>query len=274
MNRHFKNSGLLILSLLLFVTACSTKRKAALMPLENAKTEFVLAKMYDHRLICETFQTKASVNFKSAGNELDVTINLRIHRDSLIWASISPLLGIESTRILISRDSVFIIDRFNKTYMKTGIDFLRDYFKVNVDLEIIQNLLLGNDFEQYSKDVFDLSIESGQYRLSTANRQKIRRFVRNNADADRAIFQDIWLNAETFKIEEMIIREIWDVNTKMRIRYSDFKDVEGSLMPTYVRINITRPEKAEVIMDLKKTILNDSLSFPFSIPSNYSRIYY
>jgi hypothetical protein len=165
------------------------------------------------------------------------------------------------------------MDKFNRTYLATGMDFLRNYFKVNLDLEIIQSLLLGNDFEQYFTDNFKLSVEADQYHLSTANRRKMRRFVRNSDDVDRVIFQDIWLNSSSFKIEEMLIHEISDNDSKMRIKYSDFKLFNDSYLPTTVKINITRPEKSEIKLDMKRISINDSLSFPFTIPDNYSRIF-
>ena len=47
-------------------------------------------------------------------NSFDV--NLRIRKDSAIWISITPLLGIEAARVLINRDSLMILDRVHKTF--------------------------------------------------------------------------------------------------------------------------------------------------------------
>ena len=37
-------------------------------------------------------------------------------RDSAIWLSISPLLGIEAVRVLLTKDSVKALDRLNNIY--------------------------------------------------------------------------------------------------------------------------------------------------------------
>ena len=80
-----------------------------------------------------------STRWFSARVNVDATIdkenrsfnaNLRICKDSAIWMSISPALGIEVARVLIDKDSVRFINRLNSTYFKGGFAYLNKCFRL------------------------------------------------------------------------------------------------------------------------------------------------
>ena len=56
----------------------------------------------------------------------DVNATIRMHKDSLIWASVNAVLGIEAMRLLITKDSVFLLDKLNKTYTTRSVDYLQE----------------------------------------------------------------------------------------------------------------------------------------------------
>jgi hypothetical protein len=74
----------------------------------------------------QTFSSKVNVDYRgSDGKNYDVNANIRMQRDSAIWISVNAVLGIEALRALITRDSVKLIDKLNKTYTAHSIDYLQ-----------------------------------------------------------------------------------------------------------------------------------------------------
>ncbi|HAR20844.1 MAG TPA: DUF4292 domain-containing protein, partial [Cytophagales bacterium] len=47
-------------------------------------------------------------------NQFSSPLTIRIRKDSVIWISVNPALGIEVVRALITKDSIFVIDKIHK----------------------------------------------------------------------------------------------------------------------------------------------------------------
>ena len=62
---------------------------------------------------------------------------------------------------------------------------------------MIESLVTGNDLDYYDIDKFKARIENREYKLTTVNRQKIKKFVRRSSDYVKILLQDIWLDPET-----------------------------------------------------------------------------
>ena len=59
----------------------------------------------------KTLSARVSVSTDIKGNKTNFTINIRMKSDSIIWISISPLLGIEVARVVATQDSIKFLDR-------------------------------------------------------------------------------------------------------------------------------------------------------------------
>ena len=79
-----------------------------------------------------TISAKASVKTEGGQQEGSFNITLRLQTDTMIWISISPMLGIEVARILATRDSVKFMDRLNNKYALADYQFLSQMLDVNV----------------------------------------------------------------------------------------------------------------------------------------------
>ena len=64
----------------------------------------------------EYLSAKTKITVINTDGKTEFSASVRIKKDSAIWISISPALGIEIVRVLITKDSIKIIDRFNKKY--------------------------------------------------------------------------------------------------------------------------------------------------------------
>jgi hypothetical protein len=175
-------------------------------------------------------------------------------------------------RMLITLDSVKFLDRINKKYFVGDYDFVNNFLKTNVDFGVLQSIILGNDFEYYDSAVFKASVDNKQYKLTTTGRQKLKKHVRNLSDAERVFLQSIWLDPQTFKINQIKLKELTRNSKKLTASYSEFESVEGQLFPFKIVYQVEADVPVKVKVDYSKIQLNGPVNFPFKIPEKYSPV--
>ena len=97
----------------------------------------------------QTFEwLTANLDIQAEGNGInfdDLSGQMRMRKDSLIWLSINATLGIEVVRAKVSNDSVWVINRLEKTYLAEPLDSLAMQFGIPLNLPLLQTLLLDNN---------------------------------------------------------------------------------------------------------------------------------
>ncbi|MDG1188965.1 MAG: DUF4292 domain-containing protein, partial [Flavobacteriales bacterium] len=93
----------------------------------------------DTRWFTTSIKGKADFDNRS----LPITAQLRMRKDSVIWMSMSALMGIEAARVHITPDSVKLINRLNATYFVGGIESLSEEYNLPFSFYELQDLLLA-----------------------------------------------------------------------------------------------------------------------------------
>ncbi len=147
-----KLSKILILSFSVHLLLNSCKSKKGLFRNKNtAKSSQESIKNYLKDSIAISPKIKF-LSFKLNGKyeckerNLPIKASVRIYKDSLIWASITPLLGIEVARVLATTDSVFVINRLQSQVMKGSVKNFTEQYNISNGLESIINVILGRAF--------------------------------------------------------------------------------------------------------------------------------
>ena len=255
-------------SLLLF-SACSPARKIMKAPLKEEGSDFLFRKLKEKELKFDWFSAKFSAEYANKGKKNSFSGQIRIRKDSLIWISLTPMLGIEAIRLMISQDSVKLINRLNDTYFIGDYEYVNRFLNTNIDYDLLQSILLGNDLEYYEGSKFRASIDRGEYKLSTSERLKLRKFVRNNQENLKVFIQNIWLDPENFKITHIDVKEIRRDNIKLESNYSNFEQVGEQLFPRKMKYVIWAENTIKVNADFSKMVVNVPMQFPFKIPASY-----
>ena len=215
--------------LLLLLVSCKTNRSIIKEPIKEYGADFLFNKLKENELRYDWFSAKYSLDLIIEKKKTSFSGQLRMRKDSAIWISLSPALGIEMARLLISVDSVKFINRINKTYFVGDYVSINKMLGTNIDFDIIQSLLIGNDLTYYEEGKFRASYDSKEYHLVTAGRSKFKKYVRNKEDEDRIYIQNIYLNPESFKISTMKVKELKKESIKLEADYSDFQMVVDQL---------------------------------------------
>jgi hypothetical protein len=262
-----------LLILLAALFGCKTSRQLIKAPIKEEGVDYLLKKLKENEAQFDDFSARFSASLiQDKKDRMGFSGQIRIRRDSLIWVSLSPALNIEAMRVMVSQDSIFLLNRLNKTYFKAGFDYVNSFINAALDYDMLQALLIGNDFAFYEIGEFRASIDGMQYRLNTSNRQKIKKYIRANEHINTIPLQTIWLDPETFKISRIMIKELEVEGRKLNAAYSDFEPVNERVFPGRIQVEVNAEKHISLDMRYTRLETNQGKAYPFHIPGSYQAL--
>lgn len=275
MNKVNTPFALLVFTALLAVvfSSCTGTRKAVREPIKEQGAEYLMNKLKEHELKFQQFSAKFTASYEVDRKTTNVSGNLRISRDSIIWISVTPALGLEAVRFMLTPDSILFLNRLAKTYFVNNFSYINQLLNKTLDYDMVQSFLIGNDFSLYDSNSFKASVENQQYKLNTVNRMKIRRYVRRSEDDISIPLQSIWLDPVTFKVSRVMLKEAERDSRKFQANYSNFEQTDGELIPTQLEFVVETDEtKIRINLEYTKVQINQEQTYLFKIPENYTEI--
>ena len=119
------------LALLLVATSCASRKKTV-QPTQPKTFEWLTANM----------------DIQAEGNGMtynDLSGQIRMRKDSLVWFNVAATMGVEALRAKISNDSIWMLNRLEKTYLAEPLDTVSAQLGIPLSLPLIQTLLLNNN---------------------------------------------------------------------------------------------------------------------------------
>ena len=203
----------------------------------------------------KTFTAKINADYSGAdGKNYNLNVNLRMYKDSAIWISANAILGIEAMRLLVTKDSVKMLDKINKTYTERSLSYLQEVSDLPLDLKTLQDLLIGNPVFLDSA-ITSYSTGNGTIRLLSIG-QWFKNLLTVN-ETDKTVLRSKLDDAEITR------------SRTADLEYSDYENKKGVMFSTKRRILVTEKNRLDIKMDFKQYDFNAEVSFPFSIPKNY-----
>jgi hypothetical protein len=206
----------------------------------------------------QTFNAKIKVDFEgNDGQRNNVNAFVRLKKDSVIWITINALLGIDAFRVLITPDSVKVVDKLKKTVSLRSVEYLQEVTGIPITFKELQDLLIGNplfldssNISSYKKDDRNISLVS-----------------------IGAVFKHfLTVNKDDYTVQHSKLDDVDPVRARTAdITYGDYEYRNGIHFSTYRRITVSEKSKLDIEMQYKQFEFNGALSFPFSIPRNYKR---
>jgi len=211
--------------------------------------------LHNNYISFNTFSGKIKVNFDdSRGKNNDFNAFIRIRKDSMIWVSINAALGIEAFRILITPDSVKVLNKIDKEAQLRSVTYLQEVIKIPFNFYQLQDLLIGNpvfldsSFDSYRQDANSISL------MSTGNLFKNLITVTSK---DTLI--------QSSKLDDRVPGR----SRTAYITYAGFTPRDGITFATDRVITASEKSKIEIHMEYKQFAFNEQLNFPFTVPKNY-----
>ncbi len=264
-----------LISLLVLASSCRSKKTIANTPI-NAPTSIIGTGISSSDSLSRAMQiadapiqwfgAKVSVDSDINNQTNSFSANLRIKKDSAIWISISPALGIEVARALITPDSLKFINRINGTYFKGDFKYLNELLQIEVNFKMIQAILLGNVYLHYSIEQYIRDRENTQLILSTLKKRRIRRDI--DLEIPQILTQEIWFSSLQNKIVRMEMQDYRPVR-KFTVNYLQFEKVDELNMPNKLIITAQADKHVKIDLEYSRMTINKELNLPFNIPENY-----
>lgn len=255
-------SKLCILALVIGVAGCKAKKPVgkplATSPATPAVSSFskadALKNIADNQVQYNTLLLKAKADLSINGNNNDVSMNIRMQKDKVIWVSVTAIAGIEVARALITPDSIKILNRLESSYTKKPFDFVYQFANKQVNFKTLQAIFIGNPIPGTLTESSTVTPVAGQIQVKGAlsGLAYLLLFAPNNTLiqsnlADKAASQELSVN------------------------YGDYANFMDQSIPQSVNIKSSVNNKNTSI-DLKYNYVgvNEKVDFPFTVPKRFT----
>ncbi len=250
---------------LLFLSAlisCKTKQAVVATTPEapiakSISAEEIIANHYHNKAQFTSVYIKSNVRFSDEKQTQNVTAEIKIQKDEQILVSIR-FLGITMAKAMITPSSVSYYEKMNGTYFEGDFSGLSQWLGTDLNFSNIQNMLLGEAFD---------NLEQGKYALSKVEEG----FELADLQAGKTI-KSFLLDKDNFRIQGQTIGQP-EQNRKISVSYSDHVSFKEGSVPMRILINTFQPKgKTEISFNYTTVNFNEGFSFPYSIPNGYKRI--
>jgi len=215
---------------------------------------------------------KSNVTTMFEGEDKSFDAKVRVRKDSIILVTIE-LLTIDFAKVLITRDSIKMVDYHNKQYFKGDFNYINELLQADLDFNVIQSIMIGNsaefkDDDEKLKPVTDRA--NCCYMLSTERKRRLRRIEKGTEDFKKAL-QIMTLSPDNFKI---VKNEFIDpaLNRSFLVEYGNFKTKDSVYAPYHVNIDIRAEKKMNIKIEYVRIEKDKPQKFAFSIPAKYKPI--
>jgi hypothetical protein len=243
---------------------------------------------------------KVEGGFTSADEEIDFKANVRMSKDSAVWMSLSPALGIEIARTLILKDSIKVLSKIpdNKFAFITGIEDLEKFVHFDLDLEDLQNLIFGQPIGiDRIGGKFKSDVDSAHYIIQTRYKRRIKKsleLIQNNTDSipngiddherikarekrmqqrmeeDGLILSKYWFDAENFLLKKT------QFNDAFNGRFVEIENLQWNTenpeqqYPSLIVVHVNDNGKQfSFTWEVNRCVTDRTFEFQFEIPEGY-----
>lgn len=251
--------------------SCKTKRSIIKKPIKEQGEDYLLNKLAESQMDFDWFSSRLNVTYVNDKSKTDFRGQLRMRKDSVIWISFSPALGLEVARMMITVDSIKFMNRIDRTYFDGDYELFNAFLQTTIDFDMLQSLLIGNDFTFYDNESFRASIDAMEYRLSATKRTALKRHLKQD-DTPNIFIQNIWLNPDNFKITRINLRELGEENKRLQAEYKHFVPANNKLFPSRISFDLHSDRRILLDIDFSRIEVNKEQSFPFRVPDRFTRV--
>ena len=103
----------------------------------------VVKQSRENNIIFDQLSARVKIEYSDGSMSQDLSASVRMYRDSLIWLSLQGPFNIEGMRVLITRDSIFIINKLSNEYLHQPISYLMKVMPMQAGLTQMQDFLMG-----------------------------------------------------------------------------------------------------------------------------------
>lgn len=253
------------LLLVFFIVSCKSK---AILADSNAlanrntiekstNSENIIQNHYNNKYEFSTLYIRSSAKYRDEKQSQNVSAEIKIKKNEKILVSIR-FLGITMAKALITPNQVKYYEKINGTYFEGDYQSLSLWLGTDLDFTKIQNMLLAQPIDDLTKGKYATSLSDKLYKLN------------NEEDNTEKSF---FFETEKYLLQKQEVIQS-EKQRMFQVNYSNFQDFTTAFLPSNLLINaIQKKGKTEISIDYNAVTFNEELSFPYSVPNGYDRIF-
>ena len=235
------------------VSVASDRSKNAVDSIRKAKE--VYSNIFRNKIEFKTFSAKVRVQYDGKEGGDEATAFIRLEKDRMIWLSLRGALGIEGFRLLVTKDSVKVMNLLKKQVQYRTISYLKEITELPFDFQTLQDLIVGNP-------VF---VNSNVVSYKTNGNDEL--LVLMIGDLFKHL---LTLDNNNYTVVHSKLDDVDVVrNRTCDISFNDYQNKAGFKFSTKRRISVAEKSKLDINLDFKQYDFNEPVTFPFSVPKNY-----
>lgn len=267
---------------LVFFFSCKTQQKVysnrELKHLDKADIYDSIQSNYGHY---SRFYTKFSCTAKINDNSKSFKGTIKLRRDSLIWISITPGLGLELFRIQLTPDSISFMDRMKSSYYIGDYKAIEELSGAEFDFKTVQSIILNEMFfygnkERDTAELMNMMLfrkNAKNVRVSSHIERHLKNVLKEN-EAPDILYHDFHINNFCLRIEEVAIKD-YSSKREMLVNYENFAYHDSLFFPENLHLLITdlsKNTRFDITLDFHKTNFDTDLHFNYTIPDSYKKL--
>ena len=237
-------------------------------------------------------QVEADVDGERSGFK----VNARMRRDSALWLSITPALGVEAARLLLTPDSVLFYSKVpgNRFAYRGDFAAIDSLLGTEITFDMVQRILLGQGIGLLDEDSKYISKVDGREHLliskykrrvkrlvgvkereiapddslSVAAREAVQERVMNRSDDDDLLVKRYWFDGMGYQLTRSRFDDLY-WGRSIDIGHGGFELEAGGWIPHRTDITIASPEMTHSIsLEISRAKYGRPYPMPFEIPQD------
>ncbi len=239
------NKLVLYFLLIFILSSCRTKVRQADYSKAPKNAKELIAQVISKNKIPDQLSLKGKINLIKDEKDITLNINIKYRKDSLIWASISAPFDIELFRVMLTKDSVYYLNRTNKTFFIRPMIQIKTFLKADISFDEIQEMITATP--RILKKEYKLQIIENKFELN----------------AKQALYK---ISADFYRI---LNARIFDHENELYYEFSSFINQNQFIFPKQFLISVKSSENFEARFDYSKIVFNEKQKIVFKIPGSY-----
>lgn len=216
----------------------------------------VITKVLDKQVVYNTLSMRSRMVWNDGSGDLEFQGNVRMHKDSLVWMSLTGPFNIEGARVLATPDTFKIVNRLGGEYAIKEISYLEKWLYLKVEFSTLQQLLSGQK-PDIGEKATTIAIEDSMYVLYFEN-DKMQ--------------EKLWVHPLNYTITKVVLKDKM-LKQSIAIKFDAYNDLNGKPFSYRRDIEINRDTQTmRLLMEINRAALNESLTYPFEITDRLKRI--
>lgn len=223
----------------------------------TAYNKELLAGIRNNYISFNTFSAKLKIDFETESKQMSgINANMRMQKDSLIWISVSaPIIG-EVARAVITPDSLKAVDKFHKKVYLRALKDAKDILNIPFDFRTLQDMIIGNPIY-----------------LTDSIYQVVKTPAVISFTCDSTFFTSIFnVFADDYGLQQSKVMDKDETHKRsIELTYGEYKSQGKIKFATRRRVFVEEKSYTKVNMDFNKVDFDQPVTFPFTVPSGYSK---